>query len=61
MITQISISKKDDIHRLEFIFGDRLIAITIKNEEVEGLIQLLTEHLRDNKDKFIKFFSVNLN
>lgn len=61
MITQISVSKQDDLHRVEFIFGDRPVVVTITNEELEGLIQILTEHHTDGKFKFLKFFSVNLN
>lgn len=61
MITQIGITRKGDLHQLEVIYGDRPIVITLTNDEVKGLYDLLRDHLNGGDNLFMKFFSINLN
>lgn len=61
MITQLVIEPADDLTRLQLIVGDRMTSITLTNEEVDGLIEILTDYKKDRDRKFTKYYSVNLN
>lgn len=61
MITQLVIEPADDLTRLQLIVGDRMTSITLTNEEVDGLIEMLTDYKKDRDRKFTKYYSVNLN
>ena len=61
MITQLVIEPADDLTRLQLIVGDRMTSITLTNEEVDGLIEMLTDYKKDRNTKFTKYYSVNLN
>lgn len=61
MITQLVIEPADDLTRLQLIVGDRMTSITLTNEEVGGLIEMLTDYKKDRDRKFTKYYSVNLN
>lgn len=61
MITQLVIEPADDLTRLQLIVGDRMTTITLTDQEVDGLIEMLTDYKKDRDTKFTKFYSVNLN
>lgn len=61
MITQLVIEPADDLTRLQLIVGDRMTSITLTDQEVDGLIEMLTDYKKDRDTKFTKFYSVNLN
>ena len=61
MITQLVIEPADDLTRLQLIVGDRMTTITLTNQEIDGLIEMLTDYKKDRDTKFTKFYSVNLN
>lgn len=61
MITQLVIEPADDLTRLQLIVGDRMTSITLTNEEVDGLIEMLTDYKKDRDRKFTKYYTVNLN
>lgn len=61
MITQLVIEPADDLTRLQLIVGDRMTSITLTDQEVDGLIEMLTDYKKDRDTKFTKYYSVNLN
>lgn len=61
MITQLVIEPADDLTRLQLIVGDRMTSITLTDQEVDGLIEMLTDYKKDRNTKFTKYYSVNLN
>lgn len=61
MITQLVIEPADDLTRLQLIVGDRMTTITLTDQEVDGLIEMLTDYKKDKDTKFTKFYSLNLN
>ena len=61
MITQLVIEPADDLTRLQLIVGDRMTTITLTDQEVDSLIEMLTDYKKDRDTKFKKFYSVNLN
>ena len=61
MITQLVIEPADDLTRIQLIVGDRMTTITLTNQEIDGLIEMLTDYKKDRDTKFTKFYSVNLN
>lgn len=61
MITQLVIEPADDLTRLQLIVGDRMTTITLTDQEVDGLIEMLTDYKKDRDTKFTKFYNLNLN
>lgn len=61
MITQLVIEPANDLTRLQLIVGDRMTSITLTDQEIDGLIEMLTDYKKDRDTKFTKFYSLNLN
>ena len=61
MITQLVIEPADDLTRLQLIVGDRMTSITLTDQEVDGLIEMLTDYKKDRDTKFTKYYNANLN
>lgn len=61
MITQLVIEPADYLTRLQLIVDDRMTTITLNDQEVDSLIEMLTDYKKDRDTKFAKFYNVNLN
>lgn len=62
MITQLLIKPiADDNNLLGFTFDDRDISITLTNQQLDILTDILNEYKNDNQSKTAKIYSVNLN
>ena len=61
MIVQISIKPLNEDNLLIFTFGDRDISITLTDQQLDVLKDILNEYKKDSQGTTAKLYNVNLN